>query len=155
MSLAKPLQLLCHSQSAKIRAMESFACNRKLLAAMPTWLGAVFITLTLTLPPTGKTQLLMNLAPQTLPHSSVGPTYDSTLSAVKKRINTSATQSSQSNPQPDPAPAAVRRQVSGPITAAPVSEVCGLTVSQMNDIRKHKLVKVSVGPCLMVFNAND
>lgn len=135
--------------------MEYFSFNRQILAATPSWLGAIFITFTLILPPAGKAQLLMNLAPQALPNSFAGPTYEGTLGAVKKRLNTPATKSSQTKPQPDQPPAATRRQRSEPSAALPASEVCGLKVSQMNDIKKLKLVKVNVGPCLMVFNAND
>jgi hypothetical protein len=97
----------------------------------------------------------MNLAPQALPNSPVGPSYSGTLDAIKQRLNTPATGAIQSKPPQPVKPDATRRQTSKPSAALTVAEVCELKVSQMNDIQNHKVVRVRSGPCLMVFNAND
>jgi hypothetical protein len=136
--------------------MKSLSLNRQTLAAVPTWLSFIFITVALTVAPSpGKAQLLMNLAPQALPNNTVGPTYTGTLNAVKQRLNTPTPGQIESKPQQALTLDAARRQTPNPSATMPAAEVCGLKVSQMNDIQKHKVVKINVGPCLMVFNAND
>jgi len=99
--------------------------------------------------------MLMNLAPQALPNSPVGPSYSGTLDAIKQRLNTPATGAIQSKPPQPLNPDATRRQTPKSSAAMPMAEVCALKVSQMNDIQNHKVVRVHSGPCQMVFNAND
>jgi hypothetical protein len=132
--------------------MEFLTFNRPTLAPAATWLGATFVTFVLTLTPPGKAQMLMNLAPQALPTSSVGPSYAQTLSAVKQSLTTPA---KGPNPSQPPGADAAPASTPTPPAAAPAPAACELKVSQMNDIQHHKVVRVSSGPCLMVFNAND
>jgi hypothetical protein len=136
-------------------AMELLSPNRQILVVSPTWFGSFLVMVALSLAPPGNAQVLMNLAPQALPNSPVGPTYSGTLDAVKQRLNTPATGASQSQPPQAVTPDATRRQTPKPSVAMPVAEVCELKVSQMNDIQHRKVVRVHSGPCLMVFNAND
>ena len=136
-------------------AMELLSPNRQILVVSPTWFGSFLVMVALSLAPPGNAQVLMNLAPQALPNSPVGPTYSGTLDAVKQRLNTPATGASQSQPPQAVTPDATRRQTPKPSAAMPVAEVCELKVSQMNDIQHRKVVRVDSGPCLMVFNAND
>ena len=136
-------------------AMESLSPNRQFLVAAPTWFGSFLVMVALPLAPPANAQMLMNLAPQALPSSPVGPTYSGTLDAVKQRLNTPATGASQSKPPQAVTPDAARRETPKPSAAMPVPEVCALKVAQMNDIQHHKVVRVHSGPCLMVFNAND
>jgi hypothetical protein len=136
-------------------AMELLSPNRQILVVSPTWFGSFLVMVALSLAPPGNAQVLMNLAPQALPNSPVGPTYSGTLDAVKQRLNTPATGASQSQPPQAVTPDATRRQTPKPSAAMPVAEVCELKVSQMNDIQHRKVVRVHSGPCLMVFNAND
>jgi hypothetical protein len=68
--------------SIRIKAMECLCPNSQSLAAAPTCLGSVVLIVALTLVPPGKSQMLMNLAPQALPNSPVGPAYTGTLDAV-------------------------------------------------------------------------
>jgi len=136
-------------------ARESLSPNRQSLVAAPTWFGSFLAMLALCLAPSGNAQMLMNLAPQALPNSPVGPTYSGTLDAVKQRLNNPATGAIQSKPPQLTTPDATRRQTPKPSAAMTVAEVCELKVSQMNDIQHHKVVRVHSGPCLMVFNAND
>ena len=136
-------------------AMELLSPNRQILVVSPTWFGSFLVMVALFLAPPGNAQVLMNLAPQALPNSPVGPTYSGTLDAVKQRLNTPATGASQSQPPQAVTPDATRRQTPKPSAAMPVAEVCELKVSQMNDIQHRKVVRVHSGPCLMVFNAND
>lgn len=136
--------------------MNSLSLNRQTLATVPIWLGFIVATVALTVAPSpGKAQLLMNLAPQALPTNSVGPTYTGTLDAVKQRLNSPTSGPSQSNPQQALTLDAAGRQTPNPGATTPAGEVCELKVSQMNDIQRHKVVKINAGPCLMVFNAND
>jgi len=135
--------------------MEFLFSNRQILVVAPTWVGSFLVMVALSLAPPGNAQVLMNLAPQAVPSSSVGPTYSGTLDAVKQRLNTPATGANQSQPPQAVTPDATRRQTAEPSAAMPVAEVCELKVSQMNDIQHHKVVRVRSGSCLMVFNAND
>jgi len=135
--------------------MEFLFSNRQILVVAPTWVGSFLVVVALSLAPPGNAQVLMNLAPQALPNSPVGPTYSGTLDAVKQRLNTPATGASQSQPPQAVTPDATRRQTAEPSAAMPVAEVCELKVSQMNDIQHHKVVRVHSGSCRMVFNAND
>ena len=141
--------------SLRILAMELLSPNRQFLVAAPTWFGSLLVMLVLPLASSGNAQMLMNLAPQALPNSTVGPTYSGTLDAVKQRLNNPATGAIQSKPPQLTTPDATRRQTPKPSAAMTVAEVCELKVSQMNDIQHHKVVRVHSGPCLMVFNAND
>jgi hypothetical protein len=125
------------------------------LVAGPTWFASLLVMVALYLAPPANAQALMNLAPQALPNSPVGPTYSGTLDSVKQRLNTPATGASQSQPPQAVTPDATRRQTPKPSAAGPLAEVCELKVSQMNDIQHRKVVRVHSGPCLMVFNAND
>jgi hypothetical protein len=136
-------------------AMEPLSPNRQILVAGPTWFGSLLVMITLSLAPPANAQVLMNLAPQALPNSPVGPTHSGTLDAVKQRLNTPAAGASQSQPPQAVTPDATRRQTPKPSAAGPLAEVCELKVSQMNDIQHRKVVRVHSGPCLMVFNAND
>ena len=136
-------------------ARESLSTNRQFLVAAPIWFGSFLALVALSLATPGNSQMLMNLAPQALPSSPVGPTYSGTLDAVKQRLNTPATGATQSKPPQAVTPDATRRQTPKPSAAMTVAEVCELKVSQMNDIQHHKVVRVHSGPCLMVFNAND
>ena len=77
--------------SLRIMAMELLSPNRQFLVAAPTWFGSLLVMLVLPLAPPGNAQMLMNLAPQALPNSPVGPTYSGTLDSVKQRLNTPAT----------------------------------------------------------------
>ena len=129
--------------------------SRQFLVAAPTWLGFFLALVALSLAPPGNAQMLMNLAPQALPNSPVGPSYSGTLDAIKQRLNTPATGAIQSKPPQPLNPDATRRQTPKPSAAMPMAEVCALKVSQMNDIQNHKVVRVHSGPCQMVFNAND
>jgi hypothetical protein len=135
--------------------MEFLFPNRQILVVAPTWVRSFLVMVALSLAPPGNAQVLMNLAPQALPNSPVGPTYSGTLDAVKQRLNTPATGASQSQPPQAVTPDATRRQTAEPSAAMPVAEVCELKVSQMNDIQHHKVVRVHSGSCRMVFNAND
>jgi len=109
------------------------------------------------LPPPSNAQVLMNLAPQALPTSPVGPSYTGTLDAVKQRLSSPTTGTSQSKPPQAPVP----KPESSPVNplrtnnAAPTDGLCELKVFQMNEIQHRKVVRVHSGPCLMVFNAND
>lgn len=125
------------------------------LATLSTFLGFIFVFAALALTPPGKAQLLMNMAPQALTNSPAGPTYTGTLDAVKQRLNSSATGSIQSKPQQQSTPDTSGGYDPKPSAAMPAKEVCELKLSQMNDIQRQKVVKVNVGRCLMVFNAND
>jgi hypothetical protein len=136
-------------------AMEPLSPNRQILVAGLTWFGYFLVMIALSLASPGNAQVLMNLAPQALPSSPVGPTYSGTLDAVKQRLNTPATGASQSKPPQAVTPDATRRQTPKTSAAMPMAEVCALKVSQMNDIQHRKVVRVHSGPCLMVFNAND
>ena len=136
-------------------AMEPLSSNRQFLGTAPTWSGSFLVMAALCLAPPANAQMLMNLAPQALPSSPVGPTYSGTLDAVKQRLNTPATGASQSKPSQAVTPYAARRQTPKPSAAMPMAEDCELKVSQMNDIQHRKVVRVHSGPCLMVFNAND
>ena len=135
--------------------MESLSPNRQTLLAFSNWFGFIFIPFALALPPPGNGQMLMNLAPQALPNSSVGPSYTGTLNAVKQRLDTPTTGPIQSKPPQAITPDSTRRQTPMPSAVIPAGEICELKVSQMNDIQQHKVVRVHSGPCLMVFNAND
>ena len=135
--------------------MEHLSTNRQILVVAPIWFGSFLVMLTLSSAPPGNAQVLMNLAPQALPNSPVGPTFSGTLDAVKQRLNTPATGSTQSQPPQPTTPDATRRQTPKPSAPVTVAEVCELKVSQMNDIQHRKVVRVHSGPCLMVFNAND
>jgi hypothetical protein len=135
--------------------MEFLFSNRQILVVAPTWVGSFLVVVALSLAPPGNAQVLMNLAPQAVPNSPVGPTYSGTLDAVKQRLNTPATGASQSQRPQAETPDATRRQTAEPSAAMPVAEVCELKVSQMNDIQHHKVVRVHSGSCRMVFNAND
>jgi len=100
--------------------------------------------------------MLMNLAPQALPNSSVGPSYSNTLSTVRQALNTPTTGTNPSPSRPPaPGPDAPATQTPLAQVAAPAPEACELKVAQMNAIQHHKVVRVRSGPCLMVFNAND
>ena len=138
-------------------ARESLSPNRQFLVAAPTWFGSFLALVALSLAPPGNSQMLMNLAPQALPNSPVGPSYSGTLDAIKQRLNTPATGAIQSKPPQPLKPDATRRQTpkSSAAMTKTVAEVCELKVSQMNDIQHRKVVRVHSGPCLMVFNAND
>jgi len=143
--------------SIRIKAMECLCPNSQSLAAAPTCLGSVVLIVALTLVPPGKSQMLMNLAPQALPNSPVGPAYTGTLDAVKQRLNTPGAAPIQSTRPQAPASRS-KASPSKPFRAnntASVGEVCELKVSQMNDIQHRKVVRVHSGSCLMVFNAND
>ena len=135
--------------------MEFLFPNRQILVVAPTWVRSFLVMVALSLAPPGNAQVLMNLAPQALPNSPVGPTYSGTLDAVKQRLNSPATGASQSQRPQAETPDATRRQTAEPSAAMPVAEVCELKVSQMNDIQHHKVVRVHSGSCRMVFNAND
>jgi hypothetical protein len=135
--------------------MEFLFSNRQILVVAPTWVGSFLVVVAISLAPPGNAQVLMNLAPQAVPNSPVGPTYSGTLDAVKQRLNSPATGASQSQRPQAETPDATRRQTAEPSAAMPVAEVCELKVSQMNDIQHHKVVRVHSGSCLMVFNAND
>jgi hypothetical protein len=136
-------------------ALEFLSLNRQTLAEFPAYLVFIFVTVALSLPPPGNAQMLMNLSPQALPNSTAGPTYTGTLDAVKQRLNTPSPAPIQSKGPQAQTRDAAGRQPPNPAPAMPAGEVCELKMSQMNDIKQHKLVKVKVGPCLMVFNAND
>ena len=138
-------------------AMEHLSTNRQILVVAPTLFGSILVTVTLFLAPPGNTQVLMNLAPQALPNSPVGPTFSGSLDAVKQRLNTPVTGPTRSQPPQAVTPDATRRQTpkSSAAMTKTVAEVCELKVSQMNDIQHRKVVRVHSGPCLMVFNAND
>jgi len=114
------------------------------------------VTVLLTWTPPGNAQMLMNLAPQSLPNSSVGPSYSNTLSTVKQALNTPTTGTNPSPSRP-PSPGSDAPATQAPLAqvAAPAPEACELKVAQMNAIQNHKVVRVRSGPCLMVFNAND
>jgi hypothetical protein len=84
--------------SVRIMAMEPLFSYRQFLVAAPIWFGSLLVMLVLPLAPPGNAQMLMNLAPQALPNSSVGPTYSGTLDAVKQRLNNPATGAIQSKP---------------------------------------------------------
>jgi len=100
--------------------------------------------------------MLMNLAPQALPNSSVGPSYSNTLSTVKQALTTPTPGTNQSQSSPlAPGPDAPANQAPLPHAPAPALEACELKVAQMNAIQQRKVVRVHSGPCLMVFNAND
>jgi hypothetical protein len=136
-------------------AMEHLSTNRQILVVAPTWFGSFLLMVTLSSAPPGNTQVLMNLAPQALPNSPVGPTFSGSLDAVKQRLNTPVTGPTRSQPPQAVTPDATRRQTPKSSAAMTVAEVCELKVSQMNDIQHRKVVRVHSGPCLMVFNAND
>jgi hypothetical protein len=138
-------------------ARESLSPNRQFLVAAPTWFGSFLALVALSLAPPGNSQMLMNLAPQALPNSPVGPTFSGSLDAVKQRLNTPVTGPTRSQPPQAVTPDATRRQTpkSSAAMTKTVAEVCELKVSQMNDIQHRKVVRVHSGPCLMVFNAND
>jgi hypothetical protein len=136
-------------------ARESLSPIRYFLLAAPPWFGSFLALVALSLAPSGNAQMLMNLAPQALPNSPVGPSYSGTLDAIKQRLNTPATGATQSKPPQPLKPDATRLQTPKPSAALTVAEVCELKVSQMNDIQNHKVVRVHSGPCQMVFNAND
>lgn len=136
-------------------ARESLSTNRQFLVAAPIWFGSFLALVALSLATPGHSQTLMNLAPQALPNSPVGPSYSGTLDAIKQRLNTPATGAIQSKPPQPLNPDATRRQTPKSSAAMPTAEVCALKVSQMNDIQNHKVVRVHSGPCQMVFNAND
>jgi hypothetical protein len=138
-------------------AMEHLSTNRQILVVAPTWFGSFLLMVTLSSAPPGNTQVLMNLAPQALPNSPVGPTFSGSLDAVKQRLNTPVTGPTRSQPPQAVTPDATRRQTpkSSAAMTKTVAEVCELKVSQMNDIQHRKVVRVHSGPCLMVFNAND
>jgi hypothetical protein len=136
-------------------ARESLSTNRQFLVAAPIWFGSFLALVALPLATPGNSQMLMNLAPQALPNSPVGPSYSGTLDAIKQRLNTPATGAIQSKPPQPLNPDATRRQTPKSSAAMPMAEVCALKVSQMNDIQNHKVVRVHSGPCQMVFNAND
>ena len=141
--------------SVRIMAMESLFSDRQFLVVAPTWFGSFLVMVAIPLAPPANAQMLMNLVPQALPNSPVGPTYSGTLDAVKQRLNTPATGATQSKPPQAVTPDATRRQTPKTSAAMPMAEVCALKVSQMNDIQHRKVVRVHSGPCLMVFNAND
>jgi hypothetical protein len=136
--------------------MEVLSLRRPTLAASLPWLGICLVTVGLTLAPPGNAQMLMNLTPQALPNSSVGPSYSNTLSAVRQALNTPTTGTNPSTSRPPaPGPDAPATQTPLAQVAAPAPEACELKVAQMNAIQHHKVVRVRSGPCLMVFNAND
>jgi hypothetical protein len=136
-------------------AMAHLSTNRQILVVAPTLFGSFLVMVTLFSAPPGNAQVLMNLAPQALPNSPVGPSFSGTLNAVKQRLNTPVTGPTQSQPPQAVTPDATRRQTPKSSAAMTVAEVCELKVSQMNDIQHRKVVRVHSGPCLMVFNAND
>lgn len=136
-------------------AMAHLSTNRQILVVAPTLFGSFLVMVTLFSAPPGNAQALMNLAPQALPNSPVGPSFSGTLNAVKQRLNTPVTGSTQSQPPQAVTPDATRRQTPKSSAAMTVAEVCELKVSQMNDIQHRKVVRVHSGPCLMVFNANE
>jgi hypothetical protein len=136
-------------------ARESLSTNRQFLVAAPIWFGSFLALVAFFLATPGNSQMLMNLAPQALPNSPVGPSYSGTLDAIKQRLNTPATGAIQSKPPQPLNPDATPRQTPKSSAAMPMAEVCALKVSQMNDIQNHKVVRVHSGPCQMVFNAND
>ena len=136
--------------------MAGLILKRQPLAASSLWLGTGLVTVLLTWAPPGNAQMLMNLAPQALPNSSVGPSYSNTLSTVKQALNTPTTGTNPSPSRP-PSPGSDAPATQAPLAqvAAPAPEACELKVAQMNAIQNHKVVRVRSGPCLMVFNAND
>jgi hypothetical protein len=136
--------------------MAGLTLKRQSMASSPLWLGTGLVTVLVTWAPPGHAQMLMNLAPQALPNSSVGPSYSHTLSTVRQALNTPTTGTNPSPSRPPaPGPDAPATQAPLAQVAAPAHEACELKVAQMNAIQHHKVVRVSSGPCLMVFNAND
>jgi hypothetical protein len=137
-------------------AMAGLTLKRQPLAATPPWLATGLVSVLLTWAPPGNAQMLMNLAPQALPNSSVGPSYSNTLSTVKQALTTPTPGTNQSQSSPlAPGPDAPANQAPLPHAPAPALEACELKVAQMNAIQQRKVVRVHSGPCLMVFNAND
>jgi len=143
------------SHTAKV--MDYPSTDRQSLAIAPVCLGSFLLMVALTLTPPVKAQMLMNLAPQALPSTPVGPTYSGTLDAIKQRINAPASAPTQAKPPQSQSsrPVASRSNSPRAISAAPAGDVCELRVFQMNDIQRNRVVRVHSGPCLMVFNAND
>ncbi|MCX5951285.1 MAG: hypothetical protein NT158_09075 [Cyanobacteria bacterium] len=100
----------------------------------------------------------INLAPQAIPNSTVGPGYGS---GLKQDFTVPKPGPSQSQTPgasgPDAAPQSIPNPQSTPTpqAAAPSEADCELKVAQMNDIKRRKVVRVHSGRCLMVFNAND
>ncbi len=137
--------------------MRFLSFNRQNRSRITTYLGFIIATVALTLPPSSNAQVLMNLAPQALPTSPVGPSYSGSLDAVKQLLNSPTTGTTQSKPPQAAAP----KPESSPVNplrtnnAVPADGLCELKVFQMNEIKHHKVVRVHSGPCLMVFNAND
>ena len=97
----------------------------------------------------------INLAPQAIPNSTVGPGYGSGLRVFKQDFTVPKTGPFQSQPSGASGPDAVPQSTPTPQAAAPSQPDCELKVAQMNDIQRHKVVREHAGPCLMVFNAND
>jgi len=138
----------------------AFHCRTLFKAARPL-AGVALLPLALTLAPPGKAQMPMNLAPQAIPNSTVGPGYGSGLSVFKQDFTVPKPGPSQSQTSgasgPDAAPQSIPNPQSTPTpqAAAPTEAGCELKVAQMNDIQRLKVVRVHSGRCLMVFNAND
>lgn len=97
----------------------------------------------------------MNLAPQAIPNSAVGPGYGSALRVFKQDFTDLKPGPVQSQPPAAPGPDAAPQSTPNFQASAPTEADCGLKVAQMNDIQRHKVVRVHSGRCLMVFNAND
>ncbi len=94
----------------------------------------------------------MNLAPQAIPNSTVGPGYGS---GLKQDFTVPKPGPSQSQPPGASGPDAAPQSTPNSQAAAPTEAGCELKVAQMNDIQRLKVVRVHSGRCLMVFNAND
>ena len=135
--------------------MEFLAFNPPTFATAHSWLGFAFVSLSLTFAPPGKAQMLMNLAPQAIPNSTTSPTYTNTLNAAKQGLTIPKTGAIPSQPPGASLPDAAPQSTPPPQAAVLLEAGCELKVAQMNDIERHKVVRVHSGRCLMVFNAND
>jgi len=132
----------------------AFHCRTLFKAARPL-AGVALLPLALTLAPPGKAQMPMNLAPQAIPNSTVGPGYGSALRVFKQDATDLKPGPVQSQPPGALGPDAAPQSTPNPQATAPTEADCGLKVAQMNEIKRHKVVRVHSGRCLMVFNAND